>query len=212
VKVTKEEYESLDKHFVHITNLKNDLIGTVQKSSLRSSIKVNLKTLYGDRLLHTFEVKISDRLCVLVDRLLEEEKTKVEKDEKKQWDKNYQYRIISPIGSIKELLVNKTFIDQNIKDGQTMILASPEKIYFSETMHGSGIVIENNNSCAYKQTGEEHQYALLNKGFNSGRCYFEFILETEPDEQNIILGVTTGRSDYHYTTECKNFWGYVPSL
>ncbi len=198
---------------MHISNLKNDLLGTIKKINLSNTIKINLKTLYGERILHSFNVNINEKLSVLVDRLLiEEEKLKVDKELKKRWQKNYQYRIISSIGSIKELLTNKTFIELGIKDGQTLILTDPEKIYFSEYHHGPGIVLEKNNSSAFKQTGDEHQYAFINKGFTSGRWYFEFLLETEPDEQNIILGVSHARTDYYFTTECKNFWGFVPSL
>ncbi len=211
--MNKEEYENTKKEIVHITNLKNDLLGTIKKINLSKTINIHFKTLYGERMLHSFNVNINEKLSVLVDRLLtEEEKLKLEKEPKKKWQKNYQYRIISSIGGIKELHTNKSFIELGIKDGQTLVLADPEKIYFSEYHHGPGIVLEKNNSCAFKQTGDEHQYAFINKGFSSGRWYFEFLLETEPDEQNIILGVSFARKDYYFTTECKNFWGFVPSL
>lgn len=204
--------ENSKRDFVHITNIKNDLLGTIKKVKLSNTIKVNLKTLYGERILHSFSVNINEKLSVLVEKLLtEEEKSKLKNDQKKTWQKNYQYRIISSIGSIKELHANKSFIDLGIKDGQTLILADPEKIYFSEYHHGPGILLESNNTRAHKQTGDEHQYALINKGFSSGRWYFEFLLETEPDEQNIIVGVSLARKDYYYTTDCKNFWGFVPS-
>lgn len=226
VKVRREEYENKKNEFVHITNLRNDLIGTIKKSSLSNAIKVNLKTLYGERVLHSFNVNINEKLSVLVERLLIEaeklksdklyEKTekieKLDRKDKKRWQKNYQYRIISSIGSIKELDTHKSFIELGIKDGQTLVLADPEKIYFSEYHHGLGITLESNNSSAYKLTGDEQQYAFINKGFSSGRWYFEFLLETEPDEQSIILGVSLARKDYYFTTDCKNFWGFVPSL
>jgi hypothetical protein len=229
VKVKRDEYENTKNDYVHISNQRGDLLGKIKKSNLSNTIKVNLKTLYGERTLHTFTVNINEKLSVLVERLLIEEakmksdkfekfekinekSEKLELTQKKRWQKNYQYRIISSIGSIKELDTHKSFIELSIKSNQTLVLADPEKIYFSEYSHGPGIILENNMSSAYKQTGDEQQYAFINKGFCSGRWYFEFLLETEPDEQNIILGVSLARKDFFYSTDCKNFWGFVPSL
>ena len=211
VQVTKEEFENSDNQFVHISNSNKKLAGRINKSQLTREIKVNLKTLYGDRKMHTYMVKIDDKISTLVKFLLQDEGQSEVLDPKKKWNKNYQYRLISPIGLIKELTPGRNFIEEDIKSGYTLILASPVKLNFCDTQHGPGILIENNHQTAYKQTGEEHQYALTDKGYSTGTNYIEFTLETEPDERNIIVGVTHARSDYYFNADSKNFWGYVPS-
>jgi hypothetical protein len=210
VQVIKEEFENSDNQIVNISNNNKRIAGRIHKSKLSTEIKVNLKTLYGDRKMHTYMVKIDDKISTLVKFLLQDE-DKTEKDPKKKWDKNYQYRLISTAGLIKELMPGRNFIEENIKNGYTLILASPVKLKFSEIQHGPGILIENNHQTAYKQTGEEHQYALTDKGYSTGTNYIEFTLETEPDERNIIIGITTARNDYYFNSDCRNFWGYVPS-
>lgn len=167
-----------------------------------------MKTLYGDRKLHTFSVKIDEQISTLINLLINEEST--EQDEKKKWNKNKQYRIISTLGSIRELVPFKTFFEENIKNGQTLIIAVPLKLSFSETQRGHGIVIQNKTT-ALKQSGDELQYVICNKGYSSGTNYCEFILEAEPDERNILIGVTLARSDFYFSSECKGFWGYVLS-
>jgi hypothetical protein len=83
VRVKREEYENSKNDFVHITNHRNDLLGTIKKINLSNTIKVNFKTLYGERILHTFGVNINEKLSVLIERLLsEEEKLKLDKLEK----------------------------------------------------------------------------------------------------------------------------------
>lgn len=210
VQVPKEEYENGENPLVQISGQRNNILGRINKSHLTQEIKVNLKTLYGDRHLHTYVVKIDDKISSLVKNLILDE-DKEEKDAKKKWNKNYQYRLVSTVGQIKELTPCRNFIEENIRNNNTLILASPVKLNFSEHQHGPGILIENNLSTAYKQTGEEHQYALTDKGYSCGTNYIEFTLETEPDEKNIIIGVTHSRSDYYFNSDCRNFWGFVPS-
>lgn len=65
---------------------------------------------------------------------------------------------------------------------------------------------------AFKETGDEHQFAVCDKGYTNGKKYIEFKLETEPDENNIIVGVTKARIDYYCNLDdCKNFWGFLPA-
>jgi hypothetical protein len=170
-----------------------------------------LKTLYGNRKMHTYQVRIDDKISSLIGKLLAEEDKIGELEGKSRWHRNYQYRLISTVGSIKELPCGSKFEDENIKNGQTLILASPVKLKFSETARGPGIQLESNNSTAFKQNGDEHQYALTDYGYSSGTHFIEFTLETEPDERNIIIGLTETRHDYYFNSDCKNFWGYIPS-
>ncbi len=210
VKVEKEDFERSEGSLVKLSS-SNKLAGRINKCHLTKEIKVNLKTLYGDRKLHTYKVKIDDKISSLLGHLLAEEDNLGEVDLKKRWQRNYQYRLISTVGAVKELRAGCKFEEENIKSGQTLILASPIKLNFSETARGPGISLENNNSTAFKQNGDEHQYALTDCGYSSGTHYIEFTLETEQDEKNIIIGLTQARNDYYFHSDCKNFWGYIPS-
>jgi hypothetical protein len=65
-----------------------------QKARLMNTIKLNLKTLYGDRKLYTFLININDNLDKLIDYLIEEE-SRIESETK--WKRNNQYRLIRSI-------------------------------------------------------------------------------------------------------------------
>lgn len=216
--------------------------GRILKSKLKTEIKINLKTLYGDRNVYTYFVKIDDKISSLVRYLVEDEmkfgnvnesssenrdnretnenkenketnenKESREIKERKKWNKNNQYRLIGVNGVLRELNQYKSFIQENVREGQTLILAPPLDLSFSSLQHGPGILIQNNNTVAHKQNGDEHQYAIANRGFNSGCVYCEFTLDTEPVERNIMIGVTTERTDYYFNCDARGFWGYVPS-
>ena len=58
--------------------------------------------------------------------------------------------------------------------------------------------------------GDEIQLALSDKGYNRDISYTEFILETEPYDKSIIIGVSLSREDYNMN-DVSNFWGYVLS-
>ena len=141
INIDKQAYE--DKN-THIAFSKNDsktskkLEGKISKQSLVDKITINLKTLYGTRKTHTFLVNIRDKISSLIDRLVEEEFLS---NEKTKWSSNYQYRIVSTNGLIKELNQSKTFIEEEIKNGFTLILAYPSKLLFSETMKHTGIYV-----------------------------------------------------------------------
>jgi hypothetical protein len=210
VKVEKEDLDRNEGSLVKLAP-SNKLSGRINRCHLTKEIKVNLKTLYGDRKLHTYQVRIDDKISSLIGHLLAEEDRVGVTDLKKRWHRNYQYRLISTVGAIKELRPGCIFEEENVKNGQTLILASPIKLNFSETARGPGITLENSNSTAFKQNGEEHQYALTDLGYSSGTHYIEFTLETEPDERNVIIGLTQARNDYYFNSDCKNFWGYIPS-
>jgi hypothetical protein len=78
--------------------------------------------------------------------------------------------------------------------------------------------MEHRNKRAIK-TGEEFQMILTDRGFNSGKHYFEmtvhiFIikLETVPDEMSIVVGVSLKRSDFYINlSDFRGFWGYILS-
>lgn len=73
--------------------------------------------------------------------------------------------------------------------------------------------MEDLNSVAHNQSGnEENLLVLCDRGYKSGKNYFEFTLEAEPCESSVIVGLTHLRSDYYFNiNDHKNFWGFIPS-
>ena len=209
IQVSKEEFENSDNNLIKISN--KNITGTIPKCRLSNQIRVNLKTLYGDRKMYTYAVKIDDKISILIKNILDEEEKLQEKDLKKKLNKYDQYRVVSTSGTIREIIPSKSFYNENIKNGEILILASPLKLSFSDIHRGQGINILNNNSTAYKQNGDEHQFAFANRGYSSGTNYCEFTLESEPDERNIMIGISLARTDYYFSQDCKGFFGYIPS-
>jgi hypothetical protein len=138
IHVDKTEYEDSSINLVKFEKKKHLMEGRVSKSQLSEKIVVNLKTLYGSRKVYTFEVRVKDKLYTLIDLIIEEE---TKNGEKQKWNPNFQYRLISTNGLIKELNPMLTFAEEEIKNNFTIILASPYKIYFSESMKHQGIYV-----------------------------------------------------------------------
>jgi len=69
-----------------------------------------------------------------------------------------------------------------------------------------------NNKLALKEYGDNHVFAMADNSFSSGRHYVEFSLESEPDQKNIIVGISLARTNMNFTlSDTKNFWGYILS-
>jgi hypothetical protein len=136
--------QALDDKNTHISFSKNDkkdnkkLEGTISKTSLCDKITINLKTLYGSRRTHIISVNIRDKISTVIDKLVEDEFLS---NEKTKWNPQYQYRIVTTNGLIKELNPAKTFIEEEIKNDFTLILANPNKLIFSEIMKHTGIYV-----------------------------------------------------------------------
>ncbi len=133
-------------------------------------------------------------------------------DERKKWNYANQFRLISCSGCLKEINPLKSFIEEEIKDHQTLVLMSNVEIGFSELCKGPSVYLENKNKMAYKLGGDDHQFALASQGFSSGKHYCEFTLETEPYEKSVIIGVTLKRNDFYLNSnEMKGFYSFVLS-
>lgn len=141
IQIDKAEYQDSTLNLVNFEKKNHKMDGRVSKSHLTEKISVNLKTLYGSRKVYTFEVEIKSKISCLIDMLVEEELLNCEKQ---KWNPNYQYRLISTNGLIKELNPMLSFIDEEIKNNFTLILASPYKLFFSETMKHQGIYVSCN--------------------------------------------------------------------
>jgi len=195
-------------------NINNNslLIGKINKNSIFPKITIRIKTLYDTREIYKIELEPEDKISLIFQKIIEIEKNNNNKKEKFDF-KNYNnsYRIISAKGQIIQLNIYKKIYEENIYNNQLLILSKNPPIHFSEINHGNQIIIEN-NIYANKIYGEDEQIALINKGYNNGISYTEFILETEPDEKSIIIGVCLKRSNNnYYLNNMNNFWGYILS-
>jgi hypothetical protein len=138
IEVEKDEFDDKSKQQIKFNKVSQGMEGKVSRSTLTETITVHLKTLYGTRRIFTFEVVVKDKISVLIDRLVEDE---LKLNEKVKWNINYQYRLISTNGIIKELNPALTFAEEEIKNDFTIILATPNKLYFSQTMKHQGIYV-----------------------------------------------------------------------
>jgi hypothetical protein len=120
--------------------------------------------------------------------------------------------LISSNGKIKELNPNKTYAEELISNDETLILLNQIDLNFSETNKGNMIYLGNKSKIARKQGGDELQFVITEQGFKYGKNYCEFILDTEPYERSVILGVSLFRTDYIMSSgDMKGFWGFVLS-
>ena len=214
--INKEDYDNPEKKIINFKGInkeksyQNPLFGSINKTNLKEKINIRLKTLYGKRSIYIFEINPEDKINIILKQLiLKEENEKLTEEKSQKFNKSKAFRIISSKGLIKELNLSKKFYEEKIIDNQLLILAPNHPIHFNETSHGNQITIEN-NIYANKSYGDDAQIALIDKGFNYGISYTEFLLETEPDERSIVIGISIKRKDY-FLNEMNNFWGFVLS-
>lgn len=183
------------------------LKGQINKAHLFSEVTIKLKTLYGSRKQYSFTVKPEDKLNTLLTKLQKEEEN--DKSLSETLNKEKTYRLISSKGTLRELNIFRKVYEEKVIMNQILIIAPNHPLKFSERYHGDQISIECGN-VAYKSCGDDLQLALIDKGYNKDSSYTEFVLETEPDQKGIIIGVSLAREDY-YLNDITKFWGYILS-
>jgi hypothetical protein len=177
---------------------------------LRDHIRVKLKTFYGRRSTFHLEMSINDKLSDMIPKICIEEDSISPTD--KKFNYANQYRLVSSRGRIKELNSTRTFAEEGINDNEALIMINPVSLSFSDIYKGHLIYLDSKNKAALKQGGDEPQFVLADHGYSCGKNYCEFILETEPYERSVIIGVTLKRSEYSLSSsDIKGFWGYVLS-
>jgi hypothetical protein len=200
--------------------------GVCGKENLRKTIRIKVKTFYGNRETYVFHIGIHDLLNDIVSKVVIEENqvnendnTQNEENENEQeslvlkWKYNNQFRLYTYFhGILKEIDPLKSVVDEYILDNQLIILLPQRKVFFNEALLGQNIFLEHNNSTAFKQGSDDIQLALTDHCFKFGRHYIEFLFETEPAERSIILGITPYRNDFSLNlVSPKGFWGFIPS-
>ena len=192
---------------VPFLQISSQITGTINKNSLSSEIPIRIKTLYGSRKEYTFTLSPEDKIGLLIKEIQKAEDK--DKDIKEKMNKSQSYRIISTKGLLKELNLFSKVYEEKLSMNQLLILAPNHPMKFSDKHHGDQIAIEHGN-IAHKSSGDDLQLALIDKGYYRDVSYTEFILETEPDERGIIIGVSLARDDYGLD-EITKFWGYILS-
>ena len=187
--------------------ISSQITGTINKTSLYSEIPIRIKTLYGNRKEYMFNLKPEDKIGKVIKEIQNEENN--DKSTKEKINKSQSYRLISTKGMLKELNLFSKVYEEKLSMNQLLIMAPNHPMRFSDKHHGDQITIENGNR-AHKPNGDDIQLALIDKGYSRDISYTEFILETEPDERGIIIGVSLARDDYGLD-EITKFWGYILS-
>jgi len=130
----------------------------------------------------------------------------------KKWKFSYQYRLITTNGYIREINPSKTFKEERIRDNQRIMLLKESSCMFSETNKSINVFLESKGKVAYKLGDDEIQLVLSDKFYSFGKKYIEFILETEPYESSIVIGLSLKRGDYNlFPNDPLNFWGFILS-
>ena len=57
---------------------------------------------------------------------------------------------------------------------------------------------------------DDIEFCLLEPGFQYGKVFLEFMLEAEAIEKNIIIGISTKRTNYMFN-KSKGFYGFILS-
>lgn len=156
---------------------------------------------------YPFTVSIDEAISGLIYRLISAE---ANQSTSIIFNINWQYRLMSSMSTLREICLYKTFEEEKIKDNEILVIMSPETIKFSPIMKSSHIYLENKRKLASKMDTDDIEFCLAEPGFKYGRRYIEFILESEPIERNIIIGVTNYRANYEFN-ESKNFYGFMLS-
>ena len=173
-------------------------------------ITVKLKTFHNTRELFTFTVDPSLLISSLLEKVNEIESTKNLPIEKR-WAKGKQYRIFSCNPKIRELNPKASFTTEKINNNEILILLPQKKLFFSEYMKGSSVILAKSNQIAIKRM-DDFQYVLGTLPFSFGKHYFEICLLTEPLEKSVVIGVCSKRDNNNLLIyDVKSFWGYVLS-
>ena len=117
---------------------------------------------------------------------------------------------MSSISLLRELNIYKTYKEENIKDNEILLILKPETIKFSPNLKTSHIFLENKRKIATKMDIDDFEFCLAEPGFKYGKRYIEFILESEPFEKNIMIGISLFRNNFRFN-DSKDFFGFLLS-
>jgi hypothetical protein len=189
---------------------KNNLNGFINKNNIKSKIKVKIKLFLNDRNNYTFEnIDINSDINILFQKIVEKEN---ELKITNKFNINKQYRIFSCHCKVHQININNKFYEEKIYENETLLIFNQKKLFFSEILKNSNIILQQNNSIALKKNTDSHCYVLGDFYFENGKNYFEINLITDPFEKSVLIGLATKKEPKNVNIfDVKNFYGYLLS-
>ena len=194
----------------NINNSKNLLKGFIYKDNFKETINIKVKYFHSKRNLISFDkININSKINILIENLFSKEDPN---NLPKKFTKNTQHRLYSCKTDLRELNTGYTFIENDIRDNETLIYISEPLLFFSTTMKGKSIEISQQGKTAFKINTDDPQYVLGNNGYNGGRHYYEIKLLTDPMIRSIVVGFGIKRDEKNlFSYEMNKFYGYILS-
>lgn len=209
IEINHSDYINQQNNVFKFTTKKKHLEGSVHRSSLKNTITIYLKTFHGNRNKYTFSLDINESISHIVSLLHNEESTLAPE---KAWGKGTQYRLYSLIPKLREINPLNSFIKENIRDKETIIILPQVKMLFNEIIKGPAISVSREGKVAtIQRDGLQYVFGAIPLSF--GKHYFEIVLLTEPFGRSVIVGVCSKRenANYNYYELKNNFYGYILS-
>ena len=202
--------------------------GSISTLNYVNEIKIQIKTFYNERAIHTIEkVDIFSNLQFVVQKMFEQIKNEKEKNEKNNEKNNEkkeldygeeriteqsQYRIFSCHKKIHELNPTRNLIENEIQNNELLLYLPIKKLSFSQYAKGYSIIVSQEEKVASKINTDDPQYILGNIGYSFGKHYFEIILLTESIARSVIVGLASKKNPGDmFSNEINNFYGYILS-
>ena len=202
--------------------------GSISTLNYVKEIKIQIKTFYNERAIHTIEkVDIFSNLQFVVQKMFEQIKNEKEKNEKNNEKNNEkkeldygeeriteqsQYRIFSCHKKIHELNPMRNIFENDIQDNEILLYLPIKTLSFSQYMKGYSVALSQEGKIASKINTDDPQYVLGNIPYSFGKHYFEVILLTEPIAKSVIIGVATKKNPSDmFINDVNNFYGYILS-
>ena len=182
------------------------LTGSINVQHLSKKITIHLKAFYGSRPKHAITISIDEPLSNILPLFISLEAN----EPTNQFNSNRQYRIFAPQPKLRELCLYLTAYEENINNNDVLLLLDPESVKFSSIMKTNHLYLDKTKRSITKMDVDDCEFCLCEHGFKLGKRYIEFILESEPIENNIMIGVSLKRKNYKYE-QAKDFYGYILS-
>ena len=201
VLIDQNEYIN-EKKSVSFSNIQNTMNGTILKTKLIDKISIRIKTIDSKRKILQFTLDPNDKILKIFTLIAENDPTNSISPS--------SHRLIFSRGKIKDLTISRKVYEERLEPNQLLLLAPRQPIRFHDTYHGSQIAYEDDGIGIRKIYGEDVEIALVDKAVSHDSFFAEFLLETEPDERGILIGISLSRHDY-YVDDYTGFWGLILS-
>ena len=153
----------------------------MQRSKIKSRIKVHVKTLHGKRATHKITLDILEPLEKIRERLFELEPTEMAH--------YHSLKLVHPMGKLRSLPLDQSPAALNLMSGARLLLLGVKEFRWDPKYKNQGLQLADNDQRAYVHGQHHHAPVLASMGFNAGRHYWEIRLEHYASEQDVFAGV-----------------------